>query len=250
MNILIVEDEAIAAERLIKMLSTVLPNAQICGLASSIAETLDWLDTHDIPDLVLMDVHLADGTCFSIFDVADVPAPIIFCTAYDEFALKAFQTNGIAYLLKPVREDDLKGAIDKLTSLRKTKKIHSETRNVLRSIGGLKNRYKTRFLIKSGNRLMPLEISEIGCFMAQPEGVKVYKKTGDDYFLEYSLTELEGLLDPDMFFRVNRQAIVSIVEIKSASTAARNMRVTLKCLDQDIPVARERAKAFRQWLEA
>lgn len=251
MKVLIVEDEPIAANRLIELFGVVAPEAEIMGVTDSIASTLDWFVENDAPDVVMMDINLADGSCFSIFDVMDIQAPIIFCTAYDEYALKAFQSNGIAYLLKPVLESDLRGALAKLEKL--TASLRGDpagTRPLLKGLGRNQDGYKSRFLIKAGDKLLPVPVTDISCFMAQEQGVKLYLADGDSFFMDYTVTELENLLDPGQFFRISRQAIVAGKAVVSASATIRQTRVVLDCMPQELAVARERAKAFRAWLDS
>ncbi|PCI59691.1 MAG: DNA-binding response regulator [Kordiimonadales bacterium] len=251
MNILIVEDEAIAADQLQNLLKKVAPEATVCAVTDSIESTVSWLHTNDMPDLLLMDINLADGSCFSVFDVIDITAPIVFCTAYDEYALKAFQSNGIAYLLKPILESDLRGALDKLATLTEALQENGDdNRRVLKSIGGTSTGYKSRFLIKTGEKLLPVPTSDISCFMAQDQGVKLYMSSGDNYFLDYTVTELEHLLNPEHFFRISRQTIIAGDKIVSASANMRNARVILDCMPTEIAVARERTRAFRRWFDS
>ncbi|NVJ97994.1 MAG: response regulator transcription factor [Alphaproteobacteria bacterium] len=249
MNILIVEDEPIAAEKLKGMLARVAPNAAIVGVTGSISETVEWFSENPMADVVMMDINLADGSCFAIFDVVDVTAPIIFCTAYDEYALKAFQSNGIAYLLKPVVESDLTGALEKLEGLRESLSGVEEQRTMLRSMSAGQGGYKNRFLIRAGEKLLPVPVQDVHCFLAHEQGVRLVLSDGDGFFLDYTMAELEGLLDPAQFFRISRQAIVAGDAIVSATANLRQTRVVLDCLREELPVARERAKAFRAWLE-
>lgn len=246
MRVLIVEDEPIAASRLTELFDSVSPDATIVGTTASIAETLDWFQKNGMPDLVMMDINLADGSCFSLFDVIEITAPIIFCTAYDEYALKAFQSNGIAYLLKPVLESDLRSALDKLAVLQGAS---SSGKAVLRSMSNATGGYKSRFLIRAGDKLLPVPVADIACFMAQEQGVKLYLKSGDSYFLDYTVSELEQLLDPEAFFRISRQAIIAGDAVVSATATIRHTRVILSCMPQELAVARERARAFRNWLD-
>ncbi len=250
MKVLIVEDEIIAADKLKALLERIEPSAHVVSITASIDESIQWFQHNCMPDLVLMDINLADGSCFSIFDIIDVTAPIIFCTAYDEYALKAFQSNGIAYLLKPVLEADLRGALEKLATLQASLSDNaSSNRPILKTIGNFHGKYKTRFLIKTGDKLLPIPVNDVACFMAQEHGVKLFMTSGESYFLDYTVTELEGLLDPANFFRINRQAIVSGDKIESATANIRHTKIVLSCMPQELAVARERARAFREWFD-
>lgn len=251
MKVLIVEDEIIAADRLRNLLTDIDPDAEVVAVTDSIQSTVDWLQTEGMPDLVLMDINLADGSCFSVFDIIDITAPIIFCTAYDEYALKAFQSNGIAYLLKPVLESDLRGALEKLATLKNSLEDKNGTkRTLLKSFGNKSNTYKSRFLIKTGDKLLPVSVGDVACFMAQEQGVKVYLESGNSYYLDYTVTELDNLLDPQKFFRISRQTIVAGEKIISATANLRHTRVILSCMPQELAVARERARAFREWFDS
>lgn len=238
MNILIVEDEPRAAARLSDMLLILQPKSKIIATIPSIIEVVKHFNDREMPDLIIMDINLADGNCFSIFDIVTVTAPIIFCTAYDEFALRAFKTNGIAYLLKPVSKNDLEAALNKLDQL----------------MGGNRNyrnmaveKHKSRFLIQAGNKLFPVEVKYTDCFIKEEGGLKLYTNSGESYYLEYTVRELEQQLDPALFFRVNRQAIVAKKAIASTITSARNAKVNLPILNKEISISRERVKRFRKW---
>ncbi|PHR92394.1 MAG: DNA-binding response regulator [Robiginitomaculum sp.] len=251
MNILIVEDEPRAVDRLKALFTSIAPESHIVGVTTSIRATIEWINIHDAPDIIMMDIHLADGNCFSIFDVCQITAPIIFCTAYDEYALKAFQSNGIAYLLKPVVEADLRGALNKLEQLRQSlsAKDISLRRKLLRHMGANQDGYKSRFLIRAGGKIIPVLTKDIACFVSEQHGLKVWFFDGGSYFVDYTLVELTGVLNPDDFFQISRQAIIAIKVVTSVSTRARNTRVQMDALKRELSVTRNRAKAFRKWLE-
>lgn len=251
MDILIVEDEPRAAEQLKALSIAIDASNTVIGITSSINETVKWLNSHNAPDVILMDIHLADGNCFSIFEVCETSAPIIFCTAYDEYALKAFQSNGIAYLLKPIAGEDLQGALGKLERLRQTltSRELSFRRQVFRHLGVREGQYKSRFLIKAGEKLLPIPTDTIACFISEQHGLKVYLFNGDSYFIEYTLKELAEVLNPDSFFQINRQAIISDKAVISATANLRKANVRLSVLEHELPIARNRALSFRHWLE-
>lgn len=250
MNVLIVEDEPHAVARLKDVLIVVAPECRVIGVTASVLETVTWLNAHPMPDLIIMDVHLADGNCFSIFDVCDITAPIVFCTAYDEYALKAFRTNGIAYLLKPINEEDVRGAFEKLDTLRQPieSSILSTRRQALRLLDGNQEGYKTRFLIKAGDKLLPAHTKDIACFISESHGPKVYFFNAESYYIDYTLAELINVLNPRDFQQISRQAIISLNAIRAASTGLRSAQVTIKVMDRSLPIARSRVKAFRKWI--
>ncbi|GJL93889.1 MAG: DNA-binding response regulator [Hyphococcus sp.] len=248
-NILIVEDEPLAVERLKEMLDHVAPGNNVVGATTSVGETLQFFQNNPAPDLILMDISLADGSCFSIFEVCDVMAPVIFCTAYDKYALDAFQTNGIAYLLKPVTETDLRNALGKLDQLRETlNRSGKGVQQSFRKIGLGESEFKSRFLIKAGDKLLPVPTSQLACFIAEEHGLKVYMLNGSSYYLDYTLAELEEILDPSQFFRISRQAIVACEAVISVTSNIRGAVVSIDAVSGSIPVARDRAKNFREWL--
>ncbi|MCP5381342.1 MAG: response regulator transcription factor [Kordiimonadaceae bacterium] len=239
MNILIVEDEPRAANRLSDLLVKQVHNCTIVSIIQSVAEAVKWFKQHNMPDLILMDINLADGNCFSIFDLVQITAPIIFCTAFDEFALKAFQTNGIAYLLKPVSENDLNAALDKLDQLTK---LQNNYKNI-----GLE-KYKSRFLIQAGDKIFPVAADDIICFIMDEHGLKLYAQDDNSYFIDYTVSELDGLLNPDDFFRISRQAIIAKNTISNVTRFARNARIILKN-GMMLNLSRDRTKPFRNWFE-
>jgi two-component system response regulator LytT len=249
MNVLLIEDEPIAARRLSELLIAVEPAASILAIIDSVQESVAWLINNPSPDLILMDINLSDGSCFSIFDVLEIEAPIVFCTAYDEYALKAFQSNGIAYLLKPVLEKDLLGALDKIKRLRSKATPMGTGKRLTQALYNKEEGYKSRFLVRAGEKLIPVLAQKISCFTADTHGVKLYFSDGDGHYLDYSVADLEAILDPKDFFRVSRQTIVSINAIESATAHARQTRVILKGAVPDQAVSRERVKDFRAWLE-
>lgn len=239
MNVLIVEDEPRAATKLSDMLSKLMPECIIIGIIPSVVEAVKYFKSHDMPDLVLMDINLADGSCFSVFEIITITAPIIFCTAHDEFALKAFQTNGIAYLLKPVTERDLKVALQKLDQLT-SRKSNYKTLAI--------EQHKSRFLIQAGEKIFPVLTKDIAYFMVEEHGLKLYKNDGDSFFIDYTVTELTDLLNPADFFRINRQAVIAKNAVVTTTPTVRNARLTLQN-NLELSISRDRIKSFRKWFE-
>ena len=250
MKILIVEDEPRAIERLRAILARQISDISIVGEVGSIEGTLAWLEREPSPDVILMDIDLADGSCFSIFDVVDIDVPIIFCTAYEEYALKAFQTHGIAYLTKPIVEADLKRAFEKLERLQHwSPAAEDEKRTMFRRFGVGAAGYKSRFLIKAGTRLLPISVDDIAAFVADNHGVQAYLFDGRSFYLDYGVAEIEGLVDPDRFFRINRQAVVSGQAVQSMSLTLRGASATITAIADPIMIPRDRVRSFRQWLD-
>ncbi|MBO6729234.1 MAG: response regulator transcription factor [Maricaulis sp.] len=244
MNILIVEDEYPAAERLMKRLQGVRPEHKILAVLEGVAEAADWFRDNPTPDLVFFDIRLADGTCFDLFEICDIPCPAIFCTAHDEYALEAFRSNGIAYLLKPVDETELAAAFDKLDRLRAPSA--EEQKPAVRR-AGLGDGYKTRLLISTSHRLRPVPIRDIACFQARDKGVLAHLNSGESYFVDFTLNELEAVLDPSDFFRISRALLPNINAIENADRNAGYWKIRVKTLDDEHPVSRQRVSAFKRW---
>lgn len=252
MNVLIIEDEPLAAQRLESLVADILDNVRIVAKIDSIKKSVQWLQKNPAPDLILMDIQLADGLSFLIFDQCEVKSPVIFTTAYDEYALKAFKVNSIDYILKPVDQADLAQALRKLDSL-KSKQPSQEA--LMQSIGQamsmLTKKYKERFVIKVGEHLKTVDVKNILFFFSQEKTTFCHTTDNRNYILDFTLEQLETLVDPAEYFRVNRKYLVrgdSIQDIISYTNS--RLRLVLKnSQDNDVIVARERVQEFRQWLD-
>lgn len=255
MKILIIEDEALAAKKLRKMVEENEPGAVVVGMTDSIESSVEWLKTEEQPDVILMDIELADGQSFEIFNRVDVKSTIIFTTAYDEYALRAFKVNSIDYLLKPVTVEDLQGAFQKL----KTRLGVSEVNNTAKIdidtiVQAIKNKsaqsYKKRFLVKQGQRLISVDISEIAFFYTEDKVSFIRSFSDQRYMVDHSLDELEELLDPEHFFRANRQFIVTVKSLDGIHHHFNGkLKINLKPVaGEDVYVSRERASDFKNWL--
>jgi len=250
MNCLIVEDEKVAAVRLSGLIKKYDPTIDITGIVQSVKNAVQWLNTHQAPDLIFMDIQLADGLSFEIFEQTIVKTPVIFTTAYDEYALKAFKVNSIDYLLKPVDLNELKNAIDKF----KANNLHKEIPvqvfdNILHS---LTKNYKNKFVIKVGEHIKVFSTEDIQCFYSMEKYTFLQNNSGRDYAISYSLNQLEDLLDPSMFFRINRKFIVSLPAITDiVSYSNSRLRVKLKSNDSDeLILSREKVQDFKKWIES
>lgn len=217
MNILIVEDEDLAVKKLKKTLLSVDDSANIVGEADSIKSTVNWLESNPSPDLILMDIELADGQSFEIFNHVQVKSPVIFITSYDEFALKAFKVNSVDYLLKPVQKEDLQMALEKYRQMKKLYAADKETSSV--SIDALvkelqqklqTKEYRKRFLVKHGQKLVSVDVDEIAYFFS--DGRLNFFKTFDNrkFVVDYTMDELNEMLDPDKYFRISRSFFISV----------------------------------------
>jgi two-component system LytT family response regulator len=255
MKILIVEDEALAAKKLRKMVEENQPDAVVAGMTDSIESTVDWLNKEEHPDVILMDIELADGQSFEIFNRVEVRSTIIFTTAYDEYALRAFKVNSIDYLLKPVDADELRRAFQKLKDRNAAPEIKSSSKIDLDSImQAIQHKtmpsYKKRFLVKQGQRLISVDISEIAFFYTEDKVSFIRSFTDQRYMVDHSLDELEELLDPEHFFRANRQFIVSVKSLDGIHHHFNGkLKINLKPVaGDDVFVSRERASDFKSWL--
>lgn len=255
MNILIVEDEDLAVEGLTLQLRRHDPVFKVVGAVDSVKSAVQWLTNNPFPDVAFFDIQLADGLSFEIFEQIKVTFPVVFTTAYDAYALRAFQVNSVDYLLKPVALEDLKRAFDKLQLLKGAPAQVSNTGLDLEMIRQMLTRstprYKTRFMVKVGDHLSAFTVEEIDYFWGENKTVWMRLKTGRKYVLDYTLEELEDLLNPELFYRLNRKYIVTFGAIKDV-VAYSNSRLKVVLKDaadaEDILVSREKAEDFRIWL--
>ena len=253
MNLLIIEDEPQAAQRIEKLVKIIVPSALILGKLDSVKNSVNWLKANPSPNLILMDIQLADGISFSIFDQCEVKSPVIFTTAYDEYALKAFKVNSIDYILKPVDETELRAALRKFESLNRP--IAAAPDKMLESIGlavqMLTKKYKERFVIKVGEHLKSVEISEILFFFSLEKTTFAQTKDGRRHILDFTMEQLDGLVIPDRFFRINRKYLVAADAIHDMiSYTNSRLKLVLKTSDDnDVIVARERVQEFKNWLD-
>ncbi|HPF50505.1 MAG TPA: LytTR family DNA-binding domain-containing protein [Draconibacterium sp.] len=252
MKILIVEDEPLAAAQLAAHISALRPAAQIVSVCDTVKAAVNWVNTNEKPDLAFFDIQLGDGLSFEIFEQIDFQVPVIFTTAYDDYAIRAFKVNSIDYLLKPIDRNELEKAIQKFENLSKpiSSSLSPDIISELVDSLGRKN-YKERFLVKVGAHLRVIETSEILYFYSYEKGTFVKLNDGKDYLLDQSLEIIESIVDPNIFFRINRKYIIALKSITDVITYS-NSRLKLKVQkanDDDFLVAREKVKDFKNWLE-
>lgn len=255
MKIFIVEDEKAALNNLKALISEINPKAEIIGESDTVCNTIEWFKGNTMPDLVIMDIHLADGSAFEIFDYVDITCPIIFTTAYDEYALRAFKVNSIDYLLKPINKDELRNAFAKYELLFNGNKTKDEDESlIIKIIGEIKreNNYKTHFLIPvKGDKFIPLEVDSIMLIYISEGIVKAVDNDNNQYVFSQTLDELTEMLNPKLFFRANRQFLVSKKAIRDVSIWF-NGRLVLNLknnilIDERIIVSKARASDFKEW---
>ncbi|MBS4057225.1 MAG: response regulator transcription factor [Bacteroidales bacterium] len=251
MNILIIEDEQLAADRLEEMLLELVPEAKILAKLGSIRASVRWLQAHQA-DLIFLDIQLSDGISFSIFEEVMMNTPIIFTTAFDQYAIKAFQLNSIAYLLKPIRKTELKESLQKYKSLKTAFGVDFE--QLLAGIEGRNPAYRKRFLIQVGDKIKKIELVDVAYFYAMEKSVFMKTNQDQDFAVDYTLDNLEATLDPEKFFRVNRKYLVNMDAIASMVAWSRSrIKLDLKppvSDKEDVVVSIERSAAFKQWLNS
>lgn len=252
MNVLIVEDEPQAAQRLEKLMKELEPDAAVVDKIDTVKRAVQWLQQHEAPDLILMDIQLADGISFMIFEQHTITSPVIFTTAYDAYALKAFKVNSIDYILKPVDKDELRAALTKLKALVRSQ---PDTKILLENIGQtireLTKRFKSRFVIKVGEHLKTVEVDNILFFYSQDKTTFCMTTDNRNLILDYTLEQLEEMIDPSKFFRINRKYYVAANAIQDIiSYTNSRLKLVLKySQDNEIIVARERVQEFKDWLD-
>ncbi|MCB0805466.1 MAG: response regulator transcription factor [Bacteroidales bacterium] len=256
MKVLIVEDEPYAQNELKRLLDRTEIEMEILECIDSVEEAVEWFRSNEAPDLIFLDIQLSDGLSFDIFSQVKVKAPVIFTTAYDEYAIQAFKLNSIDYLLKPIKYEELKTALDKLGEL-------SETRITQPDKGGLnvqqieqlleihRPKYKARFIAKVGDQIKHVDVIDVAYFRAEDNEVMLVTNNNNRFIVDYTLDELNALLDPATFFRANRSYIVTVGSIKKISKYF-NSRLHLELIpepDDTVLISRVRVPDFMKWID-
>ena len=250
MNVLIIENEKPAADKLVRLLMKIDRSITIIDIIETVEGAINQLQEEPKPDLILMDIQLDDGLCFEIFETTSIDIPVIFTTAYDEYTLKAFKVNSVDYLLKPIDEELLRSALHKF------KKLYSDNdpfkRDFKQLIYEFRNQYKSRFLIKIGDKYRSVPAGEISHFYINERSVFLTDYQGKDYGIDYSLEQLESMLDPRKFFRINRESIVNIEAISLMySYSSSRLQLTLKNQEKNdlFVVSRDKVNEFKKWID-
>jgi DNA-binding LytR/AlgR family response regulator len=257
MKVFIVEDEELAVKKLRKTLESVDNTAEVVGVADSIRSSVSWLQNNPTPDLILMDIELCDGQSFEIFDKVEVKSTVIFTTSYDEYALKAFKVNSVDYLLKPVQKEDLQAALSKFQHMKEMygSQSGSGSLNVDNLVKELQSKlqpkgFRKRFLVKHAQKLVSVDIEEIAYFYS--DGRLNFFKTYDNrkFVVDYTMDELEEMLDPDRYFRISRAFYVSINSIDQIHDYFGNrLLLHLKpVVDKEAIISREKVTDFKVWM--
>jgi Response regulator of the LytR/AlgR family len=253
MKAIIIEDEWVASQSLQKLIHEVDVDIEVTTVLQTIEESVEWMQTNKMPDLIFMDIHLADGSAFAIFEKVEINCPIVFTTAYDEYALKAFEVSSIDYLLKPISKNDLIRAINKYKSLKNTdSNIDNKNMidNLLSQLNNQSHKYKKCFLVPERDKLIPLNAENIACIFIDTKTVKAITLDRKVFFMSQTLDELIAQLDPQFFFRANRQFIISRDAIKDISLWFGNkLSLNLKVeTPEKVIVSKARVPEFKSWL--
>ena len=250
MNVIIIEDEKPAARLLQRKLQKLGIDAHT--MLHSVEESINWFNENTHPDLIFLDIQLSDGLSFEIFDAIQINSAVIFTTAYDEYALRAFKLNSIDYLLKPIDEDELEMAVNKYREHRpQPQNLSLDFEEIKRMlVNPLEKSYKKRFTIKMGQRLKVVNVDDAECFFSENKGTYIHTTENRDYLLECTLEHLETELDPAKFYRVSRKHIVNIDAINDIVVYTNSrLKVILPTYNQEeVIVSRERVSDFREWL--
>ncbi len=251
MKVIIIEDEAPAFRRLQKVIEEIDNTIEILEVIDSVQESIKWLNNHSMPDLIFMDIQLSDGLSFEIFESVEIQQPVIFTTAFDEYTLRAFKVNSIDYLLKPIKKDDLERSLNKFNGI---KKNYSENKSSLNElIAHIKldeKNYKSRFLIKIGDKLISVLSEDIALFYVHNGLVYLKTTQAKKYIVNYTLDELAQQLDPSLFYRANRQNIIHFQVIQTIHKwhKAKLYVETYVATDEKVIISAEKATEFKKWL--
>ena len=253
MKVVIIEDEELTADRLAAMLTRYDQAIQVLATLPSVEGSVQWFKGNPSPDLVFMDIHLEDGQSFSIFEKINLDVPVIFTTAYDEYMIRAFKVNSVDYLMKPLNYDELTQAIEKYKRIFQASKEESEPagwQELLRSIRQQEPEYKKRFLISIGSRLRTIDAGEIGYFFSAEKVTFLVTKDDQRFPLDISLDKLQTQVDPQQFFRINRQTLVGLDSIRNIHVYPKGrLKVDLQpASKQELMVSFDRVTEFKDWL--
>lgn len=249
MNIIIIEDEKPAARLLQRKVEKL--GLEVKEMLHSVEDAVNWFQNNTHPDLIFLDIQLSDGLSFEIFEAIDIKSAVIFTTAYDEYALRAFKLNSIDYLLKPIDEDDLEVAVNKFKERNQPQNLALDFEMIKRMlVNPVEKEFKKRFTVKIGQQLKLIDIHEVECFFSQDKGTYLHTFDNRDYLLEGTLEQLEAELNPEDFYRISRKFIVPLKSIKEIQIHS-NSRLKLLLptyKDDEVIVARERVSDFKSWI--
>lgn len=249
MKLVIIEDEKPAAEKLKKSLAAISMEIEVLAVLGSVKETCSWLEYHPIPELLIMDIELSDGLSFRVFEQSKIDCPVIFTTAYDEYWQEAFEHNSIDYLLKPVKEEKLKAALQKYEKLKQF--FSSSYKKISEYAEGSNGPFKKRFLVKRGTDYVSVKSEDIAYFHAAHKMVCLVEKTGRKFILDGSVTDMEKQVDPAQFYRVNRKYLININAIARIRSFPKS-KLLLELnppVEEEVIISQEAASEFKEWIE-
>ncbi|MEM7548682.1 MAG: LytTR family DNA-binding domain-containing protein [Bacteroidota bacterium] len=252
MKVLIVEDEAPAFRRLEKILLEIDPAIEIVEVMDSVDDTVSWMKNHAWPDLALMDIQISDGISFNIFEKIKVECPVIFTTAFDEYLLRAFKVNSIDYLLKPIKKEELKSALDKYKNFKQAFGNEGiDINELIQKISHTEQKFKSRFLVKQGEKMLAIKTEDIVCFQSRHGVVHIVTRNDKKYLSDFTLDDLSNQLDPNFFYRANRQFLINANYVEAVHKHFKGkLQVDLNHFSEEpILVSSEKATAFKQWLD-
>lgn len=249
MKVLIIEDEPFVAKDLENTLRRITPGATLLPVISSVEAAMKWFSANTPPDLILSDIQLSDGISFEIFEKLHVQCPIIFTTAYDEYAIRAFKLNSIDYLLKPIDVNELGAALEKFKTFSHENVLAEQLKTMLDQWGKAQPRYKERFIAQFKNALVPVQEHDVAYFHKE-ELIYLHTMANERYISEHhTLDEMESLINPEKFFRVNRQFIIHIQAVGKIRTTHKGLTIQLKPpFNTEIDISREKATVFKKWV--
>lgn len=254
MLVLIIEDESLAAERLRNLLIEIDPSIEVVQILKSVEASLKWFDQNDEPDLILSDIQLLDSLSFDIFSQREIKCPIIFTTAYDQYAIQAFEVNSVDYLLKPVQKEKLSTALEKFNTQQSGTVSHltsDDLEKIAQMVRNKQPEYKSRFMVKLGQKIRAIPVEKIAYFFTKDKLTFLVTNTGDKYPLDNSLEEIDQLLDPNFFFRLNRKFVVKINAVKEIHPYFKGrLKIELSPpIDKDIVISSDKTPSFKKWLD-
>jgi len=257
MKVLIIEDEKLAADRLALLINQYNAAIAIIGKVGSVRKAVETINLVYQPDLIFMDIQLGDGLSFEIFEKTEIKCPVIFTTAYDEYAIRAFKVNSIDYLLKPIDADELTTAIDKFKNLQKSANVTASVPNLIlleqaMQLLGQQQQYKNRFIIKVGEHIKYVPTNTIDFFFSQEKATFLQTKDNKRFVIDYALDQLEKMVNPQEFFRINRAYLVGLTAIQDIITysSSRLKTVLRNSPETEVVVSRDKVQAFKEWLDA
>lgn len=248
-NAVIIEDEQIASSRLAKLINEIASDIEVVQILSSVESGMNWFKENLWPDLIFLDIQLNDGYGFDILDKLENHPPVIFTTAYNDYAIRGFKYNGLDYLLKPIEKNELDRALKKFRASPFQKTVTDTNIKDLKNI--FQKEYKYRFMVKIGNHFTTFNVGEISYFKSENGAISLFTDNGKSYPIEYSIDQLEEILNPIEFFRINRKYMVALKSVKEIHNYF-NSRLLLKLKsthEEKVVVARERCSAFKNWLD-